>query len=63
MEAKVCERMNERKADERLACCMCDRTLKNPSEWIRSRNRVICVVCYESLLNPLEKCSACGSAV
>jgi len=62
MKAEALVKKAERKVDEAAVCCSCDRTIKNPSEWIRSRNRVICVACYESLLNPFPKCCAGDSA-
>jgi hypothetical protein len=63
METEAMVTKREGKLDEIQACCLCDRLLKNPSEWIRSRNRVICVSCYESLLNPFPKCCAGSAAV
>jgi hypothetical protein len=58
----VAKRIEER-VDEAVACCACDRRMKNPAEWISSRNRVICVACYESLLNPFAKSCGSGAAV
>jgi hypothetical protein len=53
---------NETRAEGVVKCSCCDRTLKNPSERVRSRKRVMCVSCYESLLNPFQKCCS-GSAL
>lgn len=54
------------KKDEKRAvvtCSCCDRVLNNPKETVHSRKRVMCVSCYESLLNPFEKCCCSGAAV
>ncbi len=50
-------------AGEILKCISCERTLKDPSEWVRSCKSVMCVSCYESLLNPFPKCCAGGAAL
>jgi len=39
-----------------VKCSCCERTLSDPREWVRSRKSVMCVACYENLLNPLAKC-------
>jgi hypothetical protein len=61
MEAKAVGKPNERSVEEVVTCSCCDRRMKNPSEWIRSRKSVICVACYESLLNPFPKCCNGGA--
>jgi len=48
---------------ETVTCSCCDRVLTNPKESVRSHNRVICVSCYESLLNPFQKCCSSGAAI
>jgi hypothetical protein len=52
---------DEKKAEEAVKCSCCDRTLKNSSDWVRSRKSVMCVSCYESLLNPFPKCCSGGA--
>jgi hypothetical protein len=48
---------------EIVTCSCCDRVLTNPKESVRSRKRVMCVTCYESLLNPFQKCCSGGAAI
>jgi hypothetical protein len=52
----------EKNTREIVTCSCCDRVLTNPKESVRSRQRVMCVSCYESLLNPFQK-SCCSGAV
>jgi hypothetical protein len=61
MEAEAVGKTEERPVEEVVTCSWCDRRMKNPSEWIRSRKRVMCVSCYESLLNPFPKCCNGGA--
>jgi hypothetical protein len=63
MKAEAVERDEEKKAEEIVKCSCCDRTLKNSSEAIRSRKSVMCVSCYESLLNPFPKCCSGGALI
>lgn len=53
----------DKNASEILKCISCERTLKDPSEGVRSGKSVMCVSCYESLLNPFPKCCAGGAAL
>ena len=46
-----------------VKCSCCERTLSDPKEWVRSRKSVMCVTCYESLLNPFPKCCSGGAAI
>jgi len=62
MKAEAAFIKDEKKAEEGVKCSCCDRPLKNSSEWVRSRKSVMCVSCYESLLNPFPKCCS-GSAL
>jgi hypothetical protein len=39
-----------------VKCSCCERTLSDPREWVRSCKSVMCIACYENLLNPLAKC-------
>jgi formylmethanofuran dehydrogenase subunit E len=48
---------------EIVTCSRCDRVLTNPKESVRSRKQVICVSCYESLLNPFQKSCCSGAAI
>lgn len=61
MKTEAIIKKDEKKAEEAVKCSCCDRTLKSASEWVRSRKSVMCVSCYESLLNPFPKCCS-GSA-
>lgn len=58
----VSEKENEG-AKEIMKCISCERTLKDPSEWVRSCKTVMCVSCYESLLNPFPKCCTGGAGI
>lgn len=62
MQADAVVKKIEERAEEVVKCSYCDRTLKNPSEGVRSRKSVMCASCYESLLNPFPKCCS-GSAL
>ncbi len=53
----------ESKDTKVVKCISCERTLKDPSEWVRSCKTVMCVSCYESLLNPFPKCCTGGAAI
>jgi hypothetical protein len=48
---------------EIVKCISCERTLKDPSEWVRSCKSVMCVSCYENLLNPFPKCCTGDAAL
>jgi hypothetical protein len=48
---------------EAVKCSCCERKLTDPKEWVRSRKSVMCVACYESLLNPYPKCCSGGAAI
>jgi hypothetical protein len=63
MEADAVGKTEERPVAEVVTCSCCDRRMKNPSEWIRSRKSVMCVSCYESLLNPFPKCCSGGALI
>lgn len=63
MKAEGVEKKDQEKAEEIVRCSSCDRTLKNASEAIRSRKSVMCVPCYESLLNPFPKCCNGGALI
>jgi hypothetical protein len=53
---------DKRTVREIVTCSCCDRVLTNPKESVRSRKQVMCVSCYESLLNPFQK-GCCSGAV
>jgi formylmethanofuran dehydrogenase subunit E len=53
----------ETKIRESVRCSCCNRAITNPKESVRSRQRVMCVACYESLLNPSHHCCCSGAAV
>lgn len=63
-EMKADAALKERENDIReiVRCSCCDRVLTNPNESVRSRKRVMCVSCYESLLDPFQK-PCCSGAV
>jgi len=63
MQAEAVEKKVRKKAEEIVKCSCCDRTLKTFSEGIRSRKSVMCVSCYESLLNPFPKCCDGGALI
>jgi hypothetical protein len=63
MKAEAVVKMDKKTPAEIVKCSYCDRILKNSSEWIRSRQSVMCVPCYESLLNPFPKCCTGGAAI
>ncbi len=63
MKAEAAAKKEDRKTEEVVKCSSCDRTLKNDSEWVRSRQSVMCVTCYESLLNPFPKCCSGGALI
>ena len=63
MKAEALVKKDEKKAEDVVKCSCCDRTLKNASEWVRSRKSVMCVSCYESLLNPFPKCCGGGALI
>jgi hypothetical protein len=48
---------------ETVTCSCCDRVITNPKDSVHSRQRVICVSCYESLLNPFQKSCCSGAAI
>jgi hypothetical protein len=48
---------------EILRCSGCDRVLTDSKESVRSRKQVMCVSCYESLLNPFPKCCSSGAVI
>jgi len=62
MRSEGVEKKNEEIGEGVMTCSCCNRTLKNASEAIRSRKSVMCVSCYESLINPFPKCCS-GSAL
>ncbi len=61
MKAETVDKKDAKMAE--VTCSCCDRVLTNPKEAVRSRKRVMCVSCYESLLNPFEKCCCNGAVV
>jgi hypothetical protein len=61
MKTEVVVKDADKSAREIVTCSCCDRVLTNPKDSVRSRNRVVCVSCYESLLNPFQK-SCCSDA-
>jgi hypothetical protein len=63
MKAKAVVKRDGARPEEIVKCSSCGRTLKNSSEWIRSRKSAMCVPCYESLLNPFPKCCSGGAAI
>jgi len=63
MKAEAVEKKDEKIVRESVKCVSCERTLKDPSEWVRSCKSVMCVSCYESLLNPFSKCCTGGAAM
>lgn len=63
MKGEAVEKKDEKEAGEIVKCSCCDRTLKTSSEGIRSRKSVMCVSCYESLLNPFPKCCDGGALI
>lgn len=60
MKPEAIDKKNEKTAV--VTCSSCDRILTNPKEAVHSRKRVMCVACYESLLNPFQE-SCCSGAV
>ncbi len=36
-------------------CSKCHATLRDPSEWVRSKDKVLCAACYQALLYPNRK--------
>ena len=63
MKAEAAVKKDDQEAKEVVTCNYCDRTLKNSSEWVRSRKSVMCVSCYESLINPFPKCCSGGALI
>ena len=62
MKAEAVAIDEDKNVREIVRCSGCDRVLTNPKESVRSRKRVMCVSCYESLLNPFQK-RCCSGAV
>jgi hypothetical protein len=63
MKAEAVLKKDEKDARESVKCINCERMLKDPSEGVRSGKSVMCVSCYESLLNPFPKCCTGGAAM
>jgi hypothetical protein len=63
MKPEMAVKDTEKSAREIVTCSCCDRVLTNPKESVRSRQRVMCVSCYESLLNPFQKCCCSGAVI
>jgi hypothetical protein len=63
MKTEVVVKDTEKSAREIVTCSCCDRVLTNPKEAVNSRKRVMCVSCYESLLNPFQKSCCSGAAI
>ena len=36
-------------------CSKCGISLRDPSEWVRSKKKILCSACYQSLLYPNRK--------
>jgi ribosomal protein S27E len=36
-------------------CSVCGKTLKDSTEWVRSKDKVLCGACYQALLYPNRK--------
>lgn len=63
MKAEAAPKEPENNIREIVNCSFCDRVLTNPNESVRSRKRVMCVSCYESLLDPFPKCCCSGAVI
>lgn len=63
MKAEAAVKKDAKKAEEVVKCSSCDRTLKNSSERVCSSKSVMCVSCYESLLNPFPKSCSGGAFI
>jgi hypothetical protein len=63
MKPEMAVKDTEKNAREIVTCSCCDRVLTNPKESVRSRQRVMCVSCYESLLNPFQKSCCIGAGI
>jgi formylmethanofuran dehydrogenase subunit E len=63
MKADAVAKNEEKNVREILICSGCERVITDPRESVRSRKSVMCVACYESLLNPFEKCCSGGAAI
>ena len=35
-----------------LKCSVCGTELRDPSEWVRTKKKIYCAACYQSLLYP-----------
>ncbi len=63
MNSEAAVKEAEKNAPGVVTCSRCDRVLTNPKEAVRSRKRVMCVACYENLLNPSHHCCCSGAAI
>jgi hypothetical protein len=63
MKADAALKNDTRDTRDMITCSCCDRVITNPKESVHSRQRVICVSCYESLLNPFQKICCSGAAI
>jgi formylmethanofuran dehydrogenase subunit E len=63
MRSEVVGKKEENDVAEIMKCSRCGRPLKNAAEAVRSRQSVMCVSCYESLLNPFPKCCTEGTLI
>jgi len=63
MKAEALDARDSSNIRDTVKCSCCERTLSDPKEWVRSRKSVMCVTCYESLLNPFPKCCSGGAAI
>lgn len=36
-------------------CSQCGLAMRDPSEWVRSKKKILCSACYQSLLYPNRK--------
>ena len=41
--------------DKAKLCSKCGISLRDPSEWVRSKKKILCSACYQSMLYPNRK--------
>jgi formylmethanofuran dehydrogenase subunit E len=41
--------------EEPKICSKCGLAMREPSEWVRSKKKIFCSICYQSLLYPNRK--------
>ena len=63
MKSEAAAKEAEKNAPEVVTCSRCERVLTNPKEAVHSRKRVLCVACYENLLDPFHHPCCSGAAI